>query len=1092
MRQLQRHEEEDATARSEASATPSAADPITPATAGSSVLKAIEIDVTDTGVGIAPDHISKLFLPYSQATSSTQREHGGTGLGLSIACKIAKNMCGSIHVDSTLGVGSTFHTRLLMEVADDATIRRGLGTAGSYSDSPDLRGGGNNTNTNETSQATSLGSRTSARNHSTRRSRIRKSRSGAAAAAHRILIVDDHEINCKLLARMVVSMGFACDVARDGIEAIEALKANMAEVRENAAAAAAAATPSAATSTPATPAVSYLCVFLDLHMPRLDGWGCIKSIRGDLALTTLPVIALTAESQGLSRAIECGFTRALAKPFRKPALQAVLQEIVAERRNSHATSAGEDTATPRKNSHTSSDSGAGSGSASDGGRIDTTETAKEKEVEEEQRATRPLDEESTAAMPSEVQTSSVSASCSADGISARSPLSSADVASTDSASHLPSSPQMPENTSRVSNALATLHAATRDEALRRADVHTADRECQAASVAVTPSRRTVDVGLSQNGACTEIDTHIASRPMTITPLPMQSSAAYPAHRTREASQSADLTLADRITDFAASDARAIAASQSRDGVLECAPTLSSASPPLRQSSRHPARAPGSSGAVTDCTPSSHRRSLRGDQDAFESQPAACTIGVPTGFQRGGGVANGTRSPLGFAATSPIARHLVIDPALSRYAHRTPVRRSGSCSPIIHDGATGSGSAPGRPFGRSSGLTADHGDISDSIVVGAGRRAPASDESRSRRLASPRVTDGAASLLTPESAAASIPPLHPVSTLSQPAAVNLAVAPPPNMTPSPRLSSSPPPSAYGSGSSVGSNSTSASGSADLNPLSARSGSSADSGSSWNSHSAHPSSDSLLVSHIAAGVIAADRRHASLLVSSTDSSRSSSSRSRVDPRSGATSAVAMSERSSRRALARANTHHTSPSGSTSDTAGHSSHERPECDPQWSRAASDTIGAGARLSRRDDDDGSDDDTDAEESDSGRSVPGLHNHRSVSSSPFPRVRSHGSLEGADGESAADHAAPATKRTHIDVATSPTRRVRLHSAREPDVSPTHPRPPRSPTQIDDHDPLLSCATPMPSGRKEEEEETHSTHKYLFDEQGRSTAHRQS
>lgn len=70
------------------------------------------IEISDSGIGIAPEKLSLIFDAFSQEDSSTTRRFGGTGLGLSITRHLVSMMLGSIEVRSTLGLGSTFTVRV--------------------------------------------------------------------------------------------------------------------------------------------------------------------------------------------------------------------------------------------------------------------------------------------------------------------------------------------------------------------------------------------------------------------------------------------------------------------------------------------------------------------------------------------------------------------------------------------------------------------------------------------------------------------------------------------------------------------------------------------------------------------------------------------------------------------------------------------------------------------------------------------------------------------------------------------------------------------------------------------------------------------
>jgi len=77
----------------------------------------ILFQIDDSGVGMSPEQISRLFTPFEQADSSTTRKYGGTGLGLAISLKLARFMGGNIVALSTPGQGSVFSLRLPLPAA---------------------------------------------------------------------------------------------------------------------------------------------------------------------------------------------------------------------------------------------------------------------------------------------------------------------------------------------------------------------------------------------------------------------------------------------------------------------------------------------------------------------------------------------------------------------------------------------------------------------------------------------------------------------------------------------------------------------------------------------------------------------------------------------------------------------------------------------------------------------------------------------------------------------------------------------------------------------------------------------------------------
>jgi signal transduction histidine kinase len=74
--------------------------------------------VTDTGIGMSPDELGRIFNAFEQVDGSIRRSHGGAGLGLAITKRLVDRMKGEIRVQSSPGVGSEFEVRLPIELAD--------------------------------------------------------------------------------------------------------------------------------------------------------------------------------------------------------------------------------------------------------------------------------------------------------------------------------------------------------------------------------------------------------------------------------------------------------------------------------------------------------------------------------------------------------------------------------------------------------------------------------------------------------------------------------------------------------------------------------------------------------------------------------------------------------------------------------------------------------------------------------------------------------------------------------------------------------------------------------------------------------------
>ena len=83
----------------------------------------LEVAVSDTGIGIAPEHQASIFTGFTQAEAATSRRYGGTGLGLAISQRLVQLMGAELKLDSVLGRGSRFHFSLHLALPPDAAAQ---------------------------------------------------------------------------------------------------------------------------------------------------------------------------------------------------------------------------------------------------------------------------------------------------------------------------------------------------------------------------------------------------------------------------------------------------------------------------------------------------------------------------------------------------------------------------------------------------------------------------------------------------------------------------------------------------------------------------------------------------------------------------------------------------------------------------------------------------------------------------------------------------------------------------------------------------------------------------------------------------------
>ncbi|CAM9653425.1 unnamed protein product [Ectocarpus sp. 4 AP-2014] len=232
----------------------------------------LKYSVSDTGIGMTPSQVSKLFKPFTQVHAG--RRVGGTGLGLTISKSLCERMGGQLHCGSSKREGTTFTATFIAQKlckGNISTLRRKTWILGAY-----FVVDKSIKNYHEKSFRESLGL-------------VDITADDLQMTRPIVLIADDNPINVKVLVKALSKIGIQARSVSDGDEAIEECKDTLFSV-----------------------------LLFDNHMPRVSGICAIKAIRGGTGINKkTPCYCVTAsttrEDQNL--ALNAGMKGCLSKPI---------------------------------------------------------------------------------------------------------------------------------------------------------------------------------------------------------------------------------------------------------------------------------------------------------------------------------------------------------------------------------------------------------------------------------------------------------------------------------------------------------------------------------------------------------------------------------------------------------------------------------------------------------------------------------------------------------------------------------------------------------------------------------------------------------
>ena len=269
----------------------------------------LQFAVKDTGIGIPPDRMERLFKSFSQVDSSTSRQYGGTGLGLAISKRLSELMGGRMWVESRGQVGGdcpTYYRRLSGLAPADAEKDQPQGstfcfTIVAHSGHLELNAiaesGPDRSDPKKAVASDLVLSYTESL-----RSLPRLPLAPVSPAPHplRVLLAEDNVVNQKVALHLLQRLGYRADIAGNGLEVLEALHRQ-----------------------------TYDVVLMDVQMPEMDGLTATERICQEWQAGNRPqVIAMTANAMEGDRQVclNAGMSDYLSKPIRIETLKRVLSQ----------------------------------------------------------------------------------------------------------------------------------------------------------------------------------------------------------------------------------------------------------------------------------------------------------------------------------------------------------------------------------------------------------------------------------------------------------------------------------------------------------------------------------------------------------------------------------------------------------------------------------------------------------------------------------------------------------------------------------------------------------------------------------------------